>query len=413
MKYSAENAFPKLLSILFLFPLFKENILSIMAIVLAINTIIFLIQKRKFKLPQKEYLFLTIPFWIVLVVSLIRFDNLEEMKPITSVLFFLILPLIFNYIPADNFTSQRIRMYLTILKNVCLFIIIYYIFSFFYNYTIYDFFIVSNNISKFRDFIYNEISVFKIHPNYFTTVLILCTAFSLHLLKNEKKWIELVYIFFFILITFLLITKINIVFIICLISYFVLFQIKGFVAQKILVLVLFLGMLSFFVKNTPGLEERIYEFTNSLTTPPKESSYNSTNIRVAIYSCDYDLVAQNFWLGTGFENIKDEIENCLNSKYDTSFYKNEKYLSHNYYLYIFISGGVFSFLIFLFYLYSVFKVVWRLKVFVLSAFFINILSVCMIEDFLYRAYGLFFFNIIVLIYFKNNQLSSGDYKEVD
>jgi O-antigen ligase len=167
------------------------------------------------------------------------------------------------------------------------------------------------------------------------------------------------------------------------------------------------------VKNTPGLDERIYEFRDSLTKPPKEHSYNSTNIRVALYSCDYDLIVENFWFGTGFENIKDEIEKCLSSKYDASFYNNHQYLSHNYYLYIFISGGLFSFLFFLFYLYSIFKVVRQIKAFILTAFFINILSICMVEDFLYRAYGLFFFNLILLIYYKNKQLLSGDYKEVE
>jgi hypothetical protein len=411
MKYNAENIFPYLISILFLFPLFKENILSIMVILLAVNTIIFLKQKNSFKLPQKEYLLLTIPFWIIFVVSLIRFDSFNELKPVISSLFFLIFPLIFNYIPLKNFTSEKIHKYLSILKNVCLLIILYYIFLFFYTYTIYDFFIVSNNISKFRDFVYNEITIFKIHPNYFTTILILCTAFSLNLIKNEKKWIELIYVFFFVLITFLLITKINLAFIICLILYFILFHIKGFLIQKVLFLAFFLGVISFLVKNTPGLDERIYEFTTSLTKPPKDHSYNSTNIRVALYNCDYDLLVENFWFGTGFENIKDEIEKCLSSKYASSFYTNHQYLSHNYYLYIFISGGIFSFLFFLFYLYSSFKIIFKLNLFTLNAFFVNILCICMVEDYLYRAYGLFFFNLILLIYCKNKQLLNRDYKE--
>lgn len=411
MKYNSEKAFPYLISILFLFPLFKESILTFLLLLLFGNTIIYIIQYKKFQKPKKEILLLTIPFWIIFLSSLIRFESINSLKPISNALFFLLLPLVFNYIPLNNFTTENINKYLTILKNVCLFIILSYIILFFYNYTIYDFFIVSNNISKFRDFIYNEITIFKIHPNYFTTILIFCTAFSLEKIKNKKNWIELIYISLFVLITFLLITKINILFIIGLITHYILFKIKGFKLQKVLFLALFLGALSFIIKNTPGLNERFYEFKDSLTKPPKDLAYNSTNIRVALYNCDYDLLLENFWVGTGFENIKDEIEKCLSSKYETSFYKDHQYLTHNYFLYIFISGGIFSFIFFIYYLYLALKTILKANLFILNVFFINTLSVTMIEDFFYRVYGLFFFNLILLIYYKNNLITDKDYIE--
>lgn len=409
MKYNSVKAFPYLISILFLFPLFKESILSFLILLLIGNIIIYIVQYKKFEKPRKEILLLTIPFWIIFLSTLLRFESVNSLKPSSNALFFLLLPLVFNYIPLNNFTTENINKYLTILKNVCLFIILSYIILFFYNYTIYDFFIVSNNISKFRDFIYNEITIFKIHPNYFTTILIFCTAFSLEKIKNKKNWIELIYISLFVLITFLLITKINILFIIGLITYYILFKIKGFKLQKVLFLVLFLGALSFIIKNTPGLNERFYEFKDSLTKPPKDLAYNSTNIRVALYNCDYDLLLENFWVGTGFDNIKDEIEKCLSSKYETSFYKDHQYLTHNYFLYIFISGGVFSFIFFIYYLYSALKTILKANLFILNVFFINTLSVTMIEDFFYRVYGLFFFNLILLIYYKNNLITDKDY----
>jgi O-antigen ligase len=411
MKYNSEKAFPYLISILFLFPLFKESILTLLLLLLIGNTIIYVIQHKKFQTPKKEILLLTIPFWIIFLSAIIRFENLNSFKPSNNALLFLLLPIVFNYIPLNNFTTEKINKYLTILKNSCLFIILTYLILFFFNYTIYDFFIVSNNISKFRDFIYNEIRIFKIHPNYFTTILILCTAFSLDKMKNKKNWIELIYISFFVLITFLLITKINIIFIIGLITYYILFKIKGFKVHKVLFLVMFLGALSFIVKNTPGVNERFYELKDSLTKPPKGLAYNSTNIRVALYNCDYELLAENFWVGTGFENIRDEIEKCLSSKYDTSFYIDQQYLTHNYFLYIFISGGIFSFIFYLFYLYTALKTVRKANSFILYVFFISILSITMIEDFFYRMYGLFFFNLILLIYYKNNLITVKNYIE--
>jgi O-antigen ligase len=401
MKYSAEKAFPYLISILFLFPLFKENILTFLVVLLVVNTIVYLFQKKEFKPPKKEFLMLTIPFFIVFFVSIIRFHDLNSLKPVKSALFFLILPIAFNYIPLSNFTTNSIYKYITILKNACFFIIVCYLFSFFYNYTIYDFFIVANRVSLFRNYIYNEIPFFKIHPAYFTSILVFCTAFSLKEMLQKKKWLEFIYIFFFILITFLLITKINIIFMACVILVFILFQLKGYFIHKIISICLLFALISFLIKNTPGLHERFYELSISLTKPPKKMSFDSTNIRVAIYNCDIELVKENFWIGVGFNTIKDKIEECLISKYDSAFYNNHQYLSHNYFLYMLISGGIFSLLLFLFYLFNVFKIVLKSNKFIFYIFFTNVLLMCMIEDFLYRVYGLFFFNLIVLIFVKN------------
>lgn len=402
MKYNSEKAFPFLISTLFLFPLFKESILTILVSLLTLNTIIYSVQKKNYQLPKKEILILTLPFWITLIVSLFYFDGLKSLMPINNSLLFLILPLTFNYIPKENFTTDKINKYFIVLKNVCLLIVICYVVLFFYKYTIYDFFIVPNQVSKFRNFIYNEISFFKIHPAYFTTILIFITAFSLKKITKTKKWYELIYIIAFLLITFLLITKINVIFITLLFFVFVFFQIKRYYLQKIILLFFMIGMISFLFKKTPGLNERFYEFSESLNKSPIKKSYNSTNIRVAIYKCDINLIKENFWLGVGFKNIKNEIESCLNSNYNSSFNLKHQYLSHNYYFYILISGGIFSLIFFLYYLFTVYKIVLKSNLFVFYTFFINILLMCMIEDFFYRVYGLFFFNLIVLTYYKNN-----------
>ncbi|WP_338409383.1 O-antigen ligase family protein [uncultured Flavobacterium sp.] len=409
MKYNAKKAFPFLISLLFLFPLFKENIVSFIFILVSLNTIIYQFQNKSFKRPKKEILLLTIPFWIVFILSLFYFDGLQSLKPISNSMFFLLFPILFNYIPEENFSSDKLNKYINILKNASLLIIVYYLVSFFYNYTIYDFFIVSNNVSKFRNFVYNELLFFKIHPAYFTTILVFCTAFSLKEILQKKKWVNLIYVFFFILITFLLLTKINIIYLTCLLISFVFFQIKKHFIQKVLVFGLLLGGGSFLVNNTPGLNERFYELSVSLTKVPNEFSYNSTNIRVAIYNCDYQIIKENFWFGVGFNNIIDEIDRCLNSTYNSSFTNDHNYLSHNYYMYILISGGIFSLLFFLFYLYTVLKVLLKTNLFICYAFFINCLTISMIEDFFFRAYGLFFFNLIVLMFYKNNQITGERY----
>lgn len=397
----SEKNFQYILPLFFLFPIFKESLLTFLIIILSFNTIFYLVQNKIKIAVSKDIFLLTIPFWIVLISSLFYFKNFETLKPVKNVLFFLFFPIIFYFIPKSNFTNEKIKQYITILKNSCLFIIFVYIIAFFYNYSVSDFFIVAYRVSKFRQFAYEEISFLKIHPTYFTSIVLFCLVFSLINLYRYKKWSELLYIGFFTLIIFLLVAKINLIFLFIFILIFPLVHLKGLHYQKILFYISFLCISSFLIKNTPGLYERFHELKISLTNTPKDLAYDSTNIRIALYNCDYSLAKDNFWFGVGFENIKNEIEYCLKSNYNSSFYLDHQYLSHNYLFYILISSGILGLIGFLIYLIHVFKIALRVNVFLFYFFFINIMVVSLTEDFFYRAFGSFYFNLIVLMYYKN------------
>ena len=397
----SEKNFQYILPLFFLFPIFKESLLTFLIIILSFNTIFYLVQNKIKIAVSKDIFLLTIPFWIVLISSLFYFKNFETLKPVKNVLFFLFFPIIFYFIPKSNFTNEKIKQYITILKNSCLFIIFVYIIAFFYNYSVSDFFIVAYRVSKFRQFAYEEISFLKIHPTYFTSIVLFCLVFSLINLYRYKKWSELLYIGFFTLIIFLLVAKINLIFLFIFILIFPLVYLKGLHYQKILFYISFLCISSFLIKNTPGLYERFHELKISLTNTPKDLAYDSTNIRIALYNCDYSLAKDNFWFGVGFENIKNEIEYCLKSNYNSSFYLDHQYLSHNYLFYILISSGILGLIGFLIYLIHVFKIALRVNVFLFYFFFINIMVVSLTEDFFYRAFGSFYFNLIVLMYYKN------------
>ena len=399
--FDSEKNFQYILPLFFLFPIFKESLLTFLIIILSINTIFYLVQNKIKIAINKDVFLLTIPFWIVFISSVFYFKNFETLKPIKNVLFFLLFPVLFYFIPKSNFTDEKIKQYITILKNSCLFIIFTYIIAFFYNYSVSDFFIVAHRVSKFRQFAYEEISFLKIHPTYFTSIVLFCLAFSLINLFRYKKWSELLYIVFFTLIIFLLVAKINLIFLFLFLLIFPLINLKGLFYQKILFYTSFLFISLFLIKNTPGLYERFHELKISLTNAPKDLSYDSTNIRVALYNCDYSLAKDNFWFGVGFENIKNEIEYCLRSNYNSSFYLDHQYLSHNYFFYILISSGILGLLGFLLYLTHVLKIALRVNLFLFYFFFINIIVVSLTEDFFYRAFGSFYFNLIVLMYFKN------------
>jgi O-antigen ligase len=397
----SKKNFQYILPLFFIFPIFKESFLTLLIVILFLNTLHFVVQNKMEITINRTFLLLTIPFWIVLFSSLFYFKNFETLKPVKNVLFFLLFPILFYYIPKSNFTDKKIKKYITILKNSCLFIIFVYIITFFYHYSVSDFFIVAYRVSKFRQFAYEEIGFFKIHPTYFTSIVLFCLAFSLINLFRNKKWSELLYIVFFTLIIFLLVAKINLIFLFLFVFIFPLIFLKRLLFQKILFYILFLFISIFLIKHTPGLYERFHELTISLSNSPKDLAYDSTNIRVALYNCDYSLAKDNFWFGVGFENIKNEIEHCLKSNYNSSFYLDHQYLSHNYYLYILISSGIFGLIGFLIYLIHIFKIALRVNLFLFYFFFINVIAVSLTEDFFYRAFGSFYFNLIVLMYLKN------------
>lgn len=405
MKNISEKLFVFLLPALFTFPLFRENISSILFIALAVNTAFYNIASKNYKDVNLKILYLTIPFWLTLIFCIIYYDPTYFMKSLRHSLFFLAFPIVFPFIPNIYFTESKLNFYITILKNCCLIISIGFIVGFLIKYDFKDFFVYKYDIPKFRDFVYNEITFFKIHPTYFTSILISCVVFSFEKVLKQKKYFELIYVVAFLLITFLLLSKINILFLGALLFYMLAFRSNLSLRLKLTgvsSLIVLIAVLTFAV---PGIKKRFYEMYKSYNSPPKELAYDSTNIRVALMKCNVDVAKENFLWGVGFEAIFDELRACHMANYDAGFYKDHKYLTHNYFIYILITTGIFGFITFLSYCYIVFRNALKINHFLLSVVLINIFIVCLTEDFFYRHFGVFYFSLILMTFIKSN-----DYK---
>ena len=214
MKIITEKIYLFLIPSLFTFPLFKESISSAIIVLLVLNTILYHFAHKIVPKIKLEIFFLTIPFWIVLIHSLIFNQLLNNKIPLQHALFFLIIPLIFTLIPFRFFDAKSMTLYFSILKNTCLIIGLFYIISYFYYHSFNELFVVFQNVSSFRNYVYNDVNIIKIHPTYYTTILILCCIQSFESVIKEKKYFEFVYILFFIVISFLLLAKLNIVFLV-------------------------------------------------------------------------------------------------------------------------------------------------------------------------------------------------------
>jgi O-antigen ligase len=381
--------------------------MNLVLIVFSLFTIVhFFIQKEnKAVVFKKEMVLLTIPFFIVLFTSFFYWEEKSVFKPLDNALYYLIFPLAFIFTPQEFFSKERVQSYLTILKISCLIVTIGFILSFLYYYSIDDFFSIKYNVSAFRDFIYNEIPFFRIHPTYFSTILLFCIASSLENIRLENKKIEIGFIIVFSLITILLLAKLNIVLLLLLFTYYFLFKFNTIrMANRIISTIILLTTLFTLGIQVPGIKHRFQEVFNSFQSQPKGLAYDSTNIRIALYKCDWEIIQENWITGIGFHNGKEAIKDCLETNYDSSFFENHLYLSHNYFFYILMSSGIIGLLFFILYLFTIFKQLVKLNEFIVYVLFVSIMIVSLTEDFFYRNIGLFFFSLIYLTFFKKAKI---------
>lgn len=401
MKTLTEKLFLIILPLLFTFPIFKENLSSGILIAIVVNTILFHFSIRKYPAFTKQSFLLTIPFWIVLVHSFLSNTLLENEISIKHALFFLIVPLTFSQIPNRYFEKEKFHLYLDILRKTCGIIGLVYLIGFFLEHNWSEMFIVFNNVSKFRDYVYYDLKIIQIHPTYYTSILVLCSVYSFDRFLKLNKYQELLYVSFFLLISFLLLSRLNIVFQGIILLGILLFNSNYSLKKKSLLAAGMISLLGIMIVVTPGVRNRFVEVYNSLNKPPIGADYDSTNIRKAIFDCSVSLIKTNYISGVGFNAIQRELNNCYQENYFSNFYYENQYMTHNYFFYMLISSGIMGFLCFLYYVFRVIRIAIGIHSFLFSVFLINILFMSLIEDFMYRHYGGLYFNLLLMVFLKH------------
>lgn len=402
MKTYTEKLFLFLIPLLFTFPLFKESVSSGILILTLLNTIIYHLAHKKKPMISWSILILTIPFWIVVFHSLFSNTLLENETPIKHALFFLLIPIGFSTIPVSFFDKKKLYLYFTILKNICLLIGLIYLIGFFIDNRFRELFVVFQNVSSFRNYVYNNMKIIQIHPTYYTSILVFCSVYSFDCFLKQKKYFELLYVFFFVSVSFLLLSKLNIVFLGIVLLGMQLFRSKYILKKKIVLslgILFFIGLLAVL---TPGVKDRFNETFTSLNKQPLGVNYDSTKIRKAIFDSSVSLIKSDFLFGVGFNNIQDRLNKCYQENYYSNFYYENQYMTHNYFFYILISSGVFGFLFFLFYVLQIIKIAIRIRHFVFTVFLVNILLMSLIEDFMYRHYGGLYFNLLLMVFIQHS-----------
>ncbi|WP_405611696.1 O-antigen ligase family protein [Polaribacter sp. Asnod1-A03] len=250
------------------------------------------------------------------------------------------------------------------------------------------FYISKENIPFFREYVSNNY-FFEIHPTYFSSYILLSITISLFNLKKAKifNFLNIIFSIFFL---FLFSSRIVIILLLLTVLLFVFYSFSPKIKRgKLILIVSNLTILTVFCfLNNSFVSKRFDEIKNEISKPIIGNRYNSTNTRVAIYKCDVLLTEKVPFWGYG-SNLQEELNNCFAENNDSDFYKISTFNTHNYYFNLILYGGVLFLLIFLLYLYIVFKSI-RYNLLGLFIFF-QILFINLTENYLSRHYGLVLF----------------------
>ncbi len=172
------------------------------------------------------------------------------------------------------------------------------------------------------------------------------------------------------------------------------------------------GMISFFVLSLalsvifiPGLRQRSSELEIKNFKIPGNSEINSTNLRLGIYHCSFELLKENFIWGVGTAKLQQKLNNCYESIHVDELHENN-YNTHDEYLNIWLGLGLAGLMLFLAILILSFK---RSLLNEEHLLFLLLFSIfCLTENLLARQYGNFLFVVFnyYFLFSKNQSLKT-------
>lgn len=384
-----------------LLPLLKENLNSIIIIICALLTLVYNFQSNEKKKNSPQILILTLPFWMFLLHELLTQDN--SFERVLVHLPFLIFPLLFAFKPSYINNDLKRKSLFVFQISVLLQSFIYVVF-FLVNNPISKFFYVRNNIPFFREYV-SENYLFEIHPTYFSSFLLVSFTVSLFSLIKKKRNIfailnMAIMVFFIILFSSRMIVLILLLTIVFSGIYLILqrgIKKSVFIIFSSLVL---LAILIFPVKNVIG--KRFTEIKTEINKPIVGEYYNSTNTRIAILKCSFIVLKEAPFFGYG-NLLQEKLNNCYKENNNSNFYLKHTFNTHNYYINLVAYGGWTFFLLFIIYLFYIYK---KIKYSVLGLFLgTQFLLINITENYFSRHYGivLFVYFISMFIFIKERE----------
>lgn len=147
----------------------------------------------------------------------------------------------------------------------------------------------------------------------------------------------------------------------------------------------------------PSIKARLMEINSANMKAPTRNNDNGTNVRSGIFTCNAELLDENWVWGLGTGNVQKALNDCL-GKFDTTVYDTHDYNTHNEYLNSWLTAGLLGLLTFvgtlLYSFWLAFKSVNRLHV-----YFLAFMCICFLtENYLERQAGVTLFALMQMLF---------------
>lgn len=384
----------KLIKYLFLavfcFPILKDNHTSIIIISLCFATLLYFVSNKMKPVFDFRFVYLTIPIFIFILYPLFFQNSYFVLNIVQRHVLFAIIPVLFGFLPINIVSQAVINKGVTVFKNACLVLACYYLYIFLGAHSIYDLFSFGVSYQPvFRTAVY-DVPLNSIHPTYASIFFVFAIAVAV-LDFNKGRAYNTFLILVFCLFIILLSSKIAYLLLVLTILFLIYKLLKISNKKKSVILFFVTVGFSSLIYFTPSAKIRFTEIINEYNRPLVGLYTSSTSVRLAILKCSNKLASENFLQGLGFDNIQNELNACFKQNYDSDFYLETTYNTHNYYMYILIGSGIIGLLLFLFTIGYIIKLAIESNNVLFFVLLLNVLIVCCVENFLYRVQGLLFF----------------------
>lgn len=246
-----------------------------------------------------------------------------------------------------------------------------------------------------------------IHKTYASQNLLWCVLIVLYILFNRKSnpLFKLMFGVLLALLTLLLIyfySLTNLLLFLILVPLYIFFSIaskKVKTAFALLVLLIGIGLGSFINTSPKSIQQQTYEEYVKYEHPKYifgniVKMFNNDD-RNGINKCNRKLIASAPFLGHGLGDVQDELNNCYNDLKKTGTYDldivSQNLNPHNYYALLWVAGGIFALLAFVFALLFNFWSGFRTKDLLYIVFLLLVALNLFTESTLSRAHGILFF----------------------
>ena len=167
-----------------------------------------------------------------------------------------------------------------------------------------------------------------------------------------------------------------------------------------------------FIFITP-LKQRYVQVAETEVALPQGDFHNSVNVRYGIFRCSLEILEDNWLLGTSAGGLQQNMNYCFN-QFDTIVYETGNYNTHNQYLDLWLSLGIFGLLaIFLIY-WIPFAHALRTSSDLYLVFIIFFSVCCFTENVLARQWGVeffAFFNALFFFCFQQQEMGHTPYDQ--